>query len=172
MKNFRQNDRQSGVTLLELMIVVAIIAIIASAAYPLYTQYVVRAKRAAGTTMLLQVADRQQQFFMDNKQYASSLESLGFSANPFMMNEQGAVVADADPERVYNISLSFERNMGRVNVNVGMAVFPDSGDNIQALMSFADTAMYRDKEFRRRTKPAAADQTIEGRRQAGVEQCD
>ncbi len=106
MKNFRQNDRQSGVTLLELMIVVAIIAIIASAAYPLYTQYVVRAKRAAGTTMLLQVADRQQQFFMDNKQYASSLESLGFSANPFMMNEQGAVVADADPERVYNISLS------------------------------------------------------------------
>ena len=106
MKNFRQNDRQSGVTLLELMIVVAIIAIIASAAYPLYTQYVVRAKRAAGTTMLLQVADRQQQFFMDNKQYASSLESLGFTANPFMMNEQGAVVADADPERVYNISLS------------------------------------------------------------------
>ncbi len=106
MKNFRQNDRQSGVTLLELMIVVAIIAIIASAAYPLYTQYVVRAKRAAGTTMLLQVADRQQQFFMDNKQYASSLESLGFSANPFMMNEQGAVVADADPQRVYNISLS------------------------------------------------------------------
>jgi type IV pilus assembly protein PilE len=106
MNKLRQNDRQSGVTLLELMIVVVIIGIIASAAYPLYSQYVVRAKRAAGTTMLLQVADRQQQYFMDNKQYASSLESLGYSANPFMMDDQGAVVPDADPDRVYNISLS------------------------------------------------------------------
>lgn len=106
MNNFRQNDRQSGVTLLELMIVVVIIGIIASAAYPLYSQYVVRAKRAAGTTMLLQVADRQQQYFMDNKQYASSLESLGYSANPFMMDDQGALVPIADPDRVYNISLS------------------------------------------------------------------
>ncbi len=106
MKYFRQYDRQAGVTLLELMIVVVVIAIIASAAYPLYTQYVVRAKRAAGTTMLLQVADRQQQYFMDNKQYATSLESLGFTANPFMMDDQGAVVPAADPDRIYNVSLS------------------------------------------------------------------
>ena len=106
MKYFKSNKMQAGVTLLEMMIVVVIIAIIASAAYPLYTQYVVRAKRAAGTTMLLQVADRQQQFFMDNKQYASSLESLGYSASPFMMDDQGRLVADGDPERVYNISLS------------------------------------------------------------------
>ena len=106
MQCFRQIERQAGVTLLEMMIVVVIIAIIASAAYPLYTQYVVRAKRAAGTTMLMQVADRQQQYFMDNKQYASSLESLGFTANPFMMDDQGAVVPAADPERIYNISLS------------------------------------------------------------------
>jgi type IV pilus assembly protein PilE len=106
MNSYRQYARQSGVTLLELMIVVVIIAIIASAAYPLYTQYVVRAKRAAGTSMLLQVADRQQQYFMDNKSYASSLESLGYSASPFMMDEQGKVVDAADADRIYNISLS------------------------------------------------------------------
>ena len=106
MTMFRQHGRQAGVTLIELMIVIVIIAIIATSAYPLYTQYIVRAKRTAGTSMLLQVADRQQQFFMDNKQYASSLESLGFSSNPFMINEQGAVVAGSDPDRVYDISLS------------------------------------------------------------------
>jgi len=106
MMIFRQHGRQAGVTLIELLIVVVIIAILASAAYPLYTQYIIRAKRAAGTSMLLQVADRQQQFFMDNKRYASSLESLGYTGNPFMMDDQGAVVADADPDRVYNISLS------------------------------------------------------------------
>ncbi len=106
MKNFGRYDRQAGVTLIELMVVIVIIAIIASAAYPLYTQYVVRAKRSVGTTMLLQVADRQQQYFMDHKRYASSLESLGFTSNPFMMNDQGALVADGDPNRIYGISLS------------------------------------------------------------------
>jgi type IV pilus assembly protein PilE len=106
MKNFGRYDRQAGVTLIELMIVIVIIAIIASAAYPLYTQYVVRAKRSVGTTMLLQVADRQQQYFMDHKRYASSLESLGFTSNPFMMNDQGTLVADGDPKRIYGISLS------------------------------------------------------------------
>ena len=106
MKNFGRYDRQAGVTLIELMIVIVIIAIIASAAYPLYTQFVVRAKRSVGTTMLLQVADRQQQYFMDHKRYASSLESLGFTSNPFMMNDQGALVADGDPNRIYGISLS------------------------------------------------------------------
>ena len=106
MKNFGRYDRQAGVTLIELMIVIVIIAIIASAAYPLYTQYVVRAKRSVGTTMLLQVADRQQQYFMDHKRYASSLESLGFTSNPFMMNDQGALVVDSDPNRIYGISLS------------------------------------------------------------------
>ncbi len=106
MNNFGGYDRQAGVTMIELMIVIVIIAIIASAAYPLYTQYVVRAKRSVGTTMLLQVADRQQQYFMDHKRYASSLESLGFSSNPFMMNDQGALVADGDPSRIYGISLS------------------------------------------------------------------
>ena len=106
MKNLGQYDRQAGVTLIELMIVIVIIAIIASAAYPLYTQYVVRAKRSVGSTMLLQVADRQQQYFMDHKRYASSLESLGFTSNPFMMNDQGALVADSDPNRIYGISLS------------------------------------------------------------------
>ena len=106
MKNFGRSERQVGVTLIELMIVIVIIAIIVSAAYPLYTQYVVRAKRSVGTTMLLQVADRQQQYFMDHKRYASSLESLGFTSNPFMMNDQGALVVDTDPNRIYGISLS------------------------------------------------------------------
>ena len=56
--------------------------------------------------MLLQVADRQQQFFMDNKRYAASLESLGFTSNPFVMDDQGRVVAAGDEDRIYSISLS------------------------------------------------------------------
>jgi len=98
--------RQSGVTLIELMVVVVIIAIISAFAYPSYTQFVVKSKRGVGTSMLLQVADRQQQFFLDNKQYATDLTDLGFLTDPFMISEQGAYLVATSADRVYEISLS------------------------------------------------------------------
>lgn len=97
---------QKGVTMIELMIVIVIIAIIASVAYPSYTQFVVRAKRTAGKSMLLQIANRQQQFFMDNKRYAANLTRLGYAGNTVMLDEDGAVVADGAADRIYNISIS------------------------------------------------------------------
>jgi type IV pilus assembly protein PilE len=106
MTAISNKKQQSGVTLIELMIVVVIIAIISAFAYPSYTQFVVRAKRTAGTSMLLQIADRQQQFFMDNKRFASNLTRLGYAANTVMIDEDGAVVADGSADRVYNISVS------------------------------------------------------------------
>jgi type IV pilus assembly protein PilE len=92
---------QRGVTLLELMIVVAIIAIIATFAYPSYTQYVVSTKRTAATSILLQIADRQQQFFMDNKRYANDLTDLGFTANPLFVSDDGAPAVAGDADAVY-----------------------------------------------------------------------
>lgn len=99
-------NRQKGVTLIELMIVVVIVAIISAFAYPSYTQFIVRAKRTAATSMLLQVADRQQQFFMDNKQYAANLTRLGLGADTVMIDEDAAVVAAGDADRIYNVSVS------------------------------------------------------------------
>ncbi len=106
MRNLRKISRQRGVTLMELLIVVAIISIIASVAYPSYTQFVVRAKRAVATGMLMQIADRQQQFFMDNKRYAGSLTNLGYASDAIMIDEEGAVVTTADGDRVYNVEIS------------------------------------------------------------------
>ena len=97
---------QSGVTLIELLIVVVLLSIIAAFAYPSYTQYVVKAKRTAGKSVLLQVADRQQQYFMDNKRYANSLTSLGYQENPFMVDDSGDNVAIADDDRVYLITMA------------------------------------------------------------------
>ena len=58
------------------------------------------------------------------------------------------VVSNRIAQNVYNITLSFDRAMQRVSVNTGRAIFPDSGTTIQDMMSFADRAMYRDKEFK------------------------
>ena len=96
----------AGVTLIELMIVVAIVTIIASIAYPSYTQFVMKSKRAAGSAFLMQVADRQQQFFLDNKQYAADLTALGFATTEVTINDDGTVVAVGDDRQTYEVSLA------------------------------------------------------------------
>lgn len=97
--------RQRGITLLELMIVVAIVAMVGAFAYPSYMDHVVSTKRTAATSMLLRVADRQQQFFMDNKTYTANLTNLGFAANPLVIDDQGQATAAGDPDAVYSVSL-------------------------------------------------------------------
>ena len=96
---------QRGVTLLELLIVVAIVAIIGAFAYPSYIQYVVETKRTAAKTTMLQIADRQQQFFMDNKRFSANLTNLGFTADPLFVADDGRSVAAGDPDAVYTLSV-------------------------------------------------------------------
>lgn len=73
--------RQNGFTLIELMITVAVVAILAAVAYPSYTQYVVRGHRAAAQAQMMDIANRQQQFLLANRAYASktTLEDSGYA---------------------------------------------------------------------------------------------
>jgi type IV pilus assembly protein PilE len=60
-----------GFTLVEMLIVMGIIGIIAVFAYPSYEAYVVRNNRAAAQAVLLDVAQRQQQYLLDARSYAT-----------------------------------------------------------------------------------------------------
>lgn len=106
MRKFQIVKKQAGITLVELMIVVAILAMIAAFAYPSYERYVTNSKRTAATSALLQIADRQQQFFMDNKTYANDLTDLGFAANPWVIADDGTASTAGNTESVYTIALS------------------------------------------------------------------
>ena len=75
-----RNDRQAGITLLEMMIVLVIVAILAAVAYPSYQDHIVRSNRTVGASTLLEVAARQEQFFANNASYASTTVQMGFPA--------------------------------------------------------------------------------------------
>lgn len=69
-----------GFTLIELMIVVAIIGIISAIAYPSYSQYLVKAGRAEGMSMLLQVMERQENHYRNKLTYSTDLSQIGFGS--------------------------------------------------------------------------------------------
>ena len=70
---------QQGFTLVELMVVAAIVGILAVIAYPAYTQYVVKSNRAAAESFILSVANKQEQYALDARQYSTTLAALGLA---------------------------------------------------------------------------------------------
>jgi type IV pilus assembly protein PilE len=69
----------AGFSLIELMIVVAIVAILAAIAYPSYQAHVRKSNRAAAEAFLMDIATRQQQYFLDTRSYAGSVSTLGMN---------------------------------------------------------------------------------------------
>ena len=74
-------EMQQGFTLIEMMIAVAIIGILASIALPSYTEYIIRSNRAAAKSEMLAIANREEQFLLANRAYASKsdIAASGYS---------------------------------------------------------------------------------------------
>jgi type IV pilus assembly protein PilE len=60
---------ERGFTLIELMIVVAVVALLAAVGYPSYRDHIARGQRSQGQQVLMDIAQRQEQFLLDQRRY-------------------------------------------------------------------------------------------------------
>ncbi|MEE8429202.1 MAG: type IV pilin protein [Gammaproteobacteria bacterium] len=74
-------NRNFGFSLVELMITLAIVAIVASIALPTYQDQIRKSRRADGTTLLTEIRDLQERFFMENNTYTTALSGLGYTGS-------------------------------------------------------------------------------------------
>lgn len=82
--------RQSGFTLIELMIVVAIIGILAGIAYPSYQQYVLRANRTDAQAILAETAQLMERRFTTCGTYATNATCTTAAAPTSAVQPAGA----------------------------------------------------------------------------------
>lgn len=88
--------KRQGFTLIELMITIVVISILAAIAFPSYRQHVIRSKRTAAQSVMMDIANRQQQFLLANRAYAdkAALEASGY-----------ALPADVSADYSWNVQL-------------------------------------------------------------------
>jgi len=79
--NLSQADKRLGFTLIELIVVVAILGILMAVALPSYTESVNKGRRSDAMSALMDAANRQEQFMLDNNSYSTSLANIGVT-NP------------------------------------------------------------------------------------------
>ena len=106
--------RQSGYSLIELLLVVTIVAALAAIALPSYRDNVLRSNRSVAQAGLMELVNRQTNFHLNNKTYTADLNNLGYPAGRvFGLNGKSVIVLDdqlspvdsSDTSRIYLIQI-------------------------------------------------------------------
>lgn len=66
-----------GITLVELLIVMAIIGILTAIAFPSYEAYLKKGRRADAQTLMMDIATKEQQYLLDARTYTATIGAGG-----------------------------------------------------------------------------------------------
>ncbi|MGN7612960.1 type IV pilin protein [Magnetococcales bacterium HHB-1] len=82
-RSFHNNDpspeAQKGFSLIELLVVLTIIGVLSVIAIPSYKAYSQRAQRTSAQQMMIEIADRENLYFLDARSYITSPADLNLS---------------------------------------------------------------------------------------------
>lgn len=94
----------AGFSLIELMVTVAIISILAGIAYPSYQQYVIRANRSEAQQFMLDVANREEEYLLNNRQYTTTLSALNHGLPARLQRLYTITITKVDSPPSYSIT--------------------------------------------------------------------
>jgi type IV pilus assembly protein PilE len=98
--------KSKGFTLIELMIVLVVVAILAAVAYPSYRESVKKGNRRAAQAEMMEIVNREHQFFIANRTYADTV-ALGYTLPPDVSgNYDHAVTLDAGPPPGFTVTFT------------------------------------------------------------------
>lgn len=99
-------NKQRGFTLIELMVVLIVIAILAAIAYPSYRESVKRGNRRAAQSVMMEIVNREHQYFIANRVYADTA-ALNYTLPPEVdSNYDFAIVLDAGPPPGFTVNFT------------------------------------------------------------------
>ncbi len=75
----RSGGYTHGFSLIEVLIIAAVVALLATLAYPAYQDQIMKARRSTAKAALADAGSRQEQFFLNNKSYTTTVGPTGLN---------------------------------------------------------------------------------------------